>query len=647
MFCLTRIAPVALLLIASPGLTAAQTDKRSTGPAKPAVSKSTEATPDDPKPADSKDSQPKRAALTAEELKARKLRVQARSLLIALSTDARTFNDPTLRARSLARIADALWPVDAEQGRLLFRKAWEAAEGADLESERKLQQEIEQQKTKTGGGYAVSLPPSLRREVLRLAARHDRALGEEFLEKLKAQKLEAANNAPKLGRLNEALSQRLSVARELLLAGELDRALQFADPALTVAATESLNFLSDLRDKNAAAADERYAALLASSARDPQSDANTVSLLSSYIFTPRLYMVFTPKGVNTSQSSSKITPAEVSPELRNAFFQSASSILLRPLPEPGQDQTTSGTEGKYMVIKRLLPFFEQSAPAEMVESLRGHLNALNAIVSDETRKRDDEWVNRGIRPEKPAEEREQSLLDRIDRAKTSDERDSLYIELAYHLAGRGEMRARDVVSKIGDPEIRKQFQAYIDPTLARYAVGKKLPDQALELVQKGELSHLQKVWVLTQTATNLATTDKEKAGELVELAGNEARRIDVSDPSRAQGLIAVANALQVVDASRVWDATFDAVKAANSAEGFTGEDGGMILKFQSKGGSSVHTSDVPEFDLEGIFRDLANQDYDRAVEMARGFQAEGPRAVATIAIARAILNPKKPSTAKN
>ena len=107
------------------------------------------------------------------------------------------------------------------------------------------------------------------------------------------------------------------------------------------------------------------------------------------------------------------------------------------------------------------------------------------------------------------------------------------------------------------------------------------------MVQNGELTHLQKVWVLTECAKILAKTDQQKAFELVDAAANEARRIDVSDPGLPQGLIAVANALKVVDASRVWDATFDAVKAANSAEGFTGEDGSMILKFQSKGQSSV------------------------------------------------------------
>src|SRR5688572_14933828 len=441
------------------------------------------------------------AALAQAPDKARIRRQQARSLLIALSTDARAFHDQMLRARSLARIADALWTVDTEQGRLLFRKAWEAAEVADRDNDLKLQEEIRQQQTKTGrSGYAVTLPPDLRREVLRLAARRDRALGEEFLEKLKAQKQEAANTASqRTGRPNEALQQRLSVARELLQLGEMERALQFADPALTVVANESINFLSILREKNAAAADERYASLLASSANNPQSDANTVSLLSSYIFTPGLFIFFSAEGVNTSQHNSKIVPADVSPELRNAFFQSAATILLRPLPQPGQDQTSAGAEGKYLVIKRLLPFFEQSAPAQMVESLRAHLNALNAIVPDETRRRDDD-VNLGIRPEKPAAEREQSLLNRLDRAKTSAERDGIYIELAFHVANRGDMRARDYVSKVDDSEVRKQLAAYIDANLAIQVVKKKLTDEALELVQKGELTHLQKAWVLTQTA---------------------------------------------------------------------------------------------------------------------------------------------------
>jgi hypothetical protein len=92
--------------------------------------------------------------------------------------------------------------------------------------------------------------------------------------------------------------------------------------------------------------------------------------------------------------------------------------------------------------------------------------------------------------------------------------------------------------------------------------------------------------------------------------------------------------------TRAWEATFDAVKAANSADGFTGEDGELIVKFQSKGQASLRNKLVEDFDLNGIFSYLAIENYDRAVELARGFQAEGPRAIATIAIAEAILHPK-------
>src|SRR6185369_12082956 len=131
-------------------------------------------------------------------------RARARALLISLSIDARSFHDQTLRARSLARIAEALWNVDPEQARLLFRKAWEAAEVADQENAAKLQEEIKRQKARTGGGFAINLPPNVRREVLKLSARHDRTVSEEFLEKLKQQ----AETADSTSRRADPLSAR-------------------------------------------------------------------------------------------------------------------------------------------------------------------------------------------------------------------------------------------------------------------------------------------------------------------------------------------------------------------------------------------------------------------------------------------------------
>lgn len=572
-------------------------------------------------------------------------RGRARSLLVSLSTDAQSFRDQTLRARSLARIADALWQVDVDQARLLFRKAWEAAEVADQDSNKKLQEEINNQKTRTGS-FAITFPPNIRSEVLKLTARHDRAMAEDFLAKLISAKGDVPNSAttrrdPLSDRPDEATSQRLAVANELLKADDTERALQFAAPALAVVSPGTIDFLSDLREKNPTLADSAYLALLHSSLNEPRSDANTVSLLASYIFTPHMFMTFSGAGASMSQKDSTVTPATVTPELRATFFQSAATILLRPLPSPDQlDQTSLGIDGKYLVIKRLLPFFEQFASAELVDNLRGHLNALAANVSNNARRREDDWISRGIKPDKPPAEREQELLDRIERVKTSAERDVLYLQLAFMLSMQGDVRARDITAKVENPQTRNQAQAFVDSSLANYFVDKKLPDAALDLVHKGDLTRPHKSWILAQCAKIVAKTDTTKALELINDATDEARRIEPSDSALPRALLAVANALKLVDSTRVWDATFDAVKAANSAEGFTGEDGQFIFRFQSRAQNSISNKRVPDFDLEPLFRDLTMLDYDRSVELARGFQAEGPRAIATIAIARAVLSPK-------
>src|SRR5205085_11010614 len=91
----------------------------------------------------------------------------------------------------------------------------------------------------------------------------------------------------------------------------------------------ALEFLARLRVKNSKAADERYAALVARAAADPASDANTVSLLSSYIFTPSLYITFEFDGGQSSNSWSRDfpVPTDLSPQLRAAFFRASASVL--------------------------------------------------------------------------------------------------------------------------------------------------------------------------------------------------------------------------------------------------------------------------------------------------------------------------------
>jgi hypothetical protein len=622
-----RYLPFVLCLV-SAGTVAAQPNDATKPATKPVATSTTNKSAKDPE---------------AERI-AKERRDNAQALLISLAADAGRFNDQTLRARTQARIADVLWSADPDRARAMFRKAWESAEIVDQEAQRKLQEEIAQQKAKNGGPVAVTGPRDIRSEVLRLAARHDRALGEEFLSKLKIEKQQEATDAADKALSNpfdapEAARQRLNLARQLLDA-DVVRALQFADPVLGNITRDAVDFLSYLREKDAAAADQRYAALLAMATNNLQSDANIVSLLGSYIFTPHTFVTFDGNGSSVS-STARSTPPDIPPGLRNAFFNTAAEILLRPMAPPGQDQSTTGIQGKYLMLKRLLPLFEQYAPKELTDSVRTQMEAMSNLVSEDTRKADDNTLREGILPAMSAADREKTLLDRVDRAKTSEQRDQLYLQLARLFIDNDDNKAHDYVDKIEDTDLRKQARPFIDASMMMRAVDKKNVDRLLELVRAGELTHFQKAWALSRAASFLAKTDREKSLSLIDDAITEARGIDQSDPDRPRAMLAVTNVILLIDRAKAWDLAADITKAANSAEGFTGEDGAMRVSLITKGSSSIRSSSSGEFDVSGVVSELAKDDYNRAIDLVRGFEKEAPRASATIAIAKAVLEEKK------
>lgn len=574
--------------------------------------------------------------------------VVAISLLQSLADDARSFREPKLRARVQARVADAFWETDSERARGLFRKAWEAAETEDAESDRRGAEELRRQQ-QASGSFIRTQRPDLRAEVLRLAAKRDRALGEEFLTRLaeaNQKEAEAADATRQTNSANDfsassAAAKRLALARRLLEDGDVERALEFAGPVLDQINRDSITFLSALREKNAEAADQGFASLLARAERDPASDANTISGLSSYAFTPFLYVTFdTGGGSNQSRQRPPGPRPDLPPALRATFFRVATQVLLRPLAPPDQDRTTSGRGGKFMVIRRLLPLFEEFAP-ERAADLRAQLAAMAADVPEGMRSGENRAVTNGIAPESLRDPFD-TMQARLDRARTSDERDAIYADIAIPIAGKGDPRARELVDKIENSDLRKRVRSYIDFQTAQSAIGDKNALEAARIAKEGDLTSLQRVWAFTQAARLLMASDRSRALELLEDAGTEARRIGSSDPDRARALVAVATGLTQADRVRAWEIISEAVKAANSAEGFTGDDGRVGAQIQTKTMVMATNANAEDFNLFGAFRSLARDDFLRTVETAKSFTGEAPRATATLAAARSVLE-KTPS----
>lgn len=608
-------------------------------------------------PADKKESNTRKPvkakAAKAEEVDpaAAQRQVVALSLLQTLADDARSFREQRLRARVQARVADALWDSETEKARALFRRAWEAAEIEDTESDRRAAEERQKQQQSTGVSFR-GRRPDLRAEVLRLAAKRDRALGEEFLAKLdeanakEAQDIGRQGNPPTPANdpfASSAAEKRIGLARRLLEDGDIERALQFAGPVLDQVNVGSINFLSALREKNSQAADQGFLSLLSSAERDAASDANTVSGLSSYAFTPFLYVTFSPNGGSSQNRDRPPVPRpELPSAIRSAFFRVATQILLRPLAPPDQDRTTSGRAGKYLVIQRLLPLYEEFAP-QLAPALRTQMAAMSGDITDSLRSGENRAVTNGIVPDTNTDPLN-SLQERLDRARTSEERDGIYADIAVAAAGRNDPRAKDLVDKIEDADLRKRVRAYNDFQSAQTLIEDKNAVEAVRIAKTGELNSLQRVWVYTRAARLLLASDRPRAVELLEDAAVEARRIGGTDPDRARALVAVATGMMRTDRVRAWETINEAVKSANATEEFSGEDSQVSALLQTKRMVVMRSASAEDFDLLGAFRALGRDDLFRAIQLAKTLTADSPRAVATLAIARSVLEKNSPET---
>ncbi len=138
------------------------------------------------------------------------------------------------------------------------------------------------------------------------------------------------------------------------------------------------------------------------------------------------------------------------------------------------------------------------------------------------------------------------------------------------------------------------------------------------------------------------------AGEALDEATAEARRLDEGSPERIRALLAVATQLSNLDRARAWGLMEEVVKSANALADFSGEGGDITVRVEFKGGGAMtQNNNVESFDLTGVFAALAREDFDRAASLARTLKSEGPRSVATLAVARSVLvrKPEPPPAA--
>jgi hypothetical protein len=565
-------------------------------------------------------------------------------IVSSLADEARSYKDESLRVKVQARAADVLWDVDQERARTLFDRAWDVAQTIDKEGQQRNEEARRRFLSGQGGPGFIPPPPNLRAEVLRLASLHDRTLAEGYFAKMEEenkrdeeQNKEARHWDPT--QPPEAVAKRLQLARQLLENGETEKALLFAEPALNQVTSHGIIFLVLLRQKNTALADQIFSSLLERTVSDPIADATSVSLLSSYVFTPSVLVTSTRNGLLMNPWTSTRPPPQLTPALRTRFFGVASQVLLRPLSPPELEITSAGVAGTYFTIQRLLPLFEQNAP-ELAAALQGRLNTLaqgrDEIIPEQQR----DFVKAGFGSNEKKEEGPDDTLARIERASSTAERDHLYAIAARNAVTKSDPKARELADKIEDADLKKSVREFVDFLMISQALEKKDTEKALRLTRAGELSHIQRVWSYTKIAVLLKSSAPERATDLISEAMSEAGRMEVTSAESAEAWVAIAASAGEVDQARKWETVLDAARAINRAENYTGEEGSVSVGFQTKD-SVVKTSiAAPSINLAGLFGMLAKADAYRAADMATSIKNESPRAVALLAVGRSVFDSK-------
>jgi len=592
-------------------------------------------------------------------------RAQAVTLLVETADKARLFDDLLYRARVQTLVADALWPHDERQARAIFRRAWEAATASD-----KAEKEEAARETDLHPATNENVTDA-RDEVLRKAAVRDARLAEIFLHDLLGEKDGASvdrNEATRRtawGALSANGERRLTLAYEMLEAGETRRVVEIAAPTINEGvSSELITFIVRLRERSITDGDTFYLRLIEHAASDPQTDANAVLLLSSLIVSPRLLVVVDEFGalqfsvLPTASAANAVTQQPVIERAQIAFYNLAASVLLRPLTQRDGPLTMQELMARFYATGRLLPFFENTSAsyAAYAPALRArHSELFNEIEASRRAQVSSQF---GVDSMTPAGfvDPLRSQADQLSRATDSAERERIAIVMV-RTAVRNKYwdRARRAAAEIEDVERRRAALTFIQvqqikDISAAYAEEKEDDfESVVKFVREADVPPFARAWGLAQAAViaarkRNAQTSQTVAG-LINEAESYAARAAQGTPERVAAYGAVTTAAARVDAARAWSLLRELVKAANSVEDFTGDEVSFELVADESSANETTTRfsvEAEAFRLDGIFATMAHLDFDKALAESRALDGDVPQAFATIAIARTVLEKQNP-----
>lgn len=564
--------------------------------------------------------QPRKPPVTEKQKDAEK---RALALLDKISETSKSFEDPAVRIRTQAHIADLLWTRDEPRARRLFEKAFQATATAPLPA--------------TDG----SMPPSyvgadshypLRNDLIRLVSQRDAGLAMKLIESVVDQPPNLDQKFINSGYGNYSERDMLRFQFALYVAqSEPRRAAEIASQLLQRGDIgRTLSIIEALRSNEQALADDLFAQALARVKQTNAASRESIGLLANYIF-PGF-------GEGVLRFTSGTRPREsnaVSPALRDQFLEAALGAVtqwidVRQKSEaaPAQDRPNETTD---LTVARLLaPYFEEHL-AQKSAGVRARLEAVRGAESDSSK-------NRAGTVEE--------LLSRAE-SSNANERDRFYSEAIMRALQSGNVdQASAILPKVGDERMRAQ----LEPTLrraraqeqqerSRVALNAGDFDTAYRLINEISERSL-RVSMLGNMATLLSyKKDTARASQI--LSVQEQLIGKAEDPTeRAQELVRFAGVAARIDLERGFEAARLAVEALNRSS-----ISPQWVKVENVTDAAGRTTSrrhvglqlLASFLFDNTFSELARSDFDRALRLAEALEMKEASAFAQLGICRGAL----------
>lgn len=575
-----------------------------------------------------------------------KLRREGIQLLIEAISDASYIDNQRDSAYTKALICDLLWPHNKSVARNCLSDAFDQALS--------FYEKIDGQ-PQSGKGTALS-GPDVRIEIIRIAARHDPLLSQEFQKKYLEKKSQSREKNPQGGEYGnertyeqvfgtaDVLSNDLIRIAASFLDSDVQMAVNTARQAISASIPRDIvGFLIQLAEHDSVAADKLYIEALERLNKNQIAYPGQLLLLSAYPFKDDKITIFDGNGNRYLLSLQWKEKQNVKDMLARQFILTALRVLSRVAEE--QDPQLTYSENQLGIAFYAANALEPKVAKFLPTALSDWDNIKESILylqTEKARSKIEQEGNSEAGIERtPADSsqatsaRVEQLLEQAQSAPILTKRDDLYIKAAIEAATSDDAtRAIEIASKINDNKYRENATSWFNFEAALQSLNKKDILNAKRFAENVTPID-QRIYILLKLARGMNSAEERM--ELLEYAYRQASQSNEGE-EKLRAAVGIANLFLDFFPENGLNAVSNMMNIANQVQSSSFDLPRMVRTLPTHRGRGYRTVvNYEGFDIRALFSKMAQIDIENSLQIAQSTSNRVIRLQAISAVANVML----------